>query len=154
MKTAVDIADALDRAGVTLRREFAGKFGPSDPGCSMPEMLRELGLIEMVGLKNSKVRIRATNAELTEFDWITNLVRAVIHGDERLPDRMLLWRKAGMLRDERGKWIDRKQKAIARDLGVHRHTVRHRLTALYVELSNSTKLIVRIRHIPTEQVAA
>lgn len=152
MKTAVEIAEALDRAGQTLRRNFAGKFGPRDPGCCIPEVVRELGLIEMVDLKATKPRIQATNAQLTEFDWVTNLVRDVLAGPARASDRYLIFRKAGMMKKD-GKWMDRKQKSLAKEFGVHRHTIRHRLTALYVELSNSTKL-VRKRHIPEARIQA
>jgi hypothetical protein len=153
MKTAFEIAEMLDRAGYTLRREFSGKFGPSDPGCCIPEVIRELGLIEMVDLKTSQPRIRATNAQLTEFDWVTNLVRRVLAGPARASDRYLIFRKAGMVRLPNGKWAERKQKALAREFGVHRHTIRHRLTALYVELSNGTKLIQKDR-VPDAQIAA
>lgn len=154
MKSALQIAEMLDNAGVTLRREFAGKGGPAQPGSAMPEVAAELGLIDMVGMKNTRAIIRATNADLTEFDYITALVCAVCHGDERKDDRMLLWRKAGMLRDRDGKWLNRKQKAIARDLGVHRNTVTNRLTALYVELSNSTRIFVHNRVVQNAQIAA
>jgi hypothetical protein len=142
MKTALQIEELLENAGVTLRREFIGKGGPAEPGSAMPEVAADLGLIDMVGMQNTRAIIRATNADLTEFDYITKLVCAVCHGDARKADRMLLWRKAGMLRDKDGKWLNRKQKAIARDLGVHRNTITNRLLSLYVELSNSTRLFV------------
>jgi len=153
MKTALEIAEALDRAGQTLRRNFSGKFGPRDPGCCIPEVVRELGLIEMVDLKATKPRIQATNAQLTEFDWVTNLVRRVLAGPSRASDRYLIFRKAGMVRLPNGKWADRKQKALAQEFGVHRNTIRHRLTALYVELSNGTKLVQK-RHVQAGEIRA
>ena len=127
MKTALEIAEALDEAGHTLRRLSVSGGFPAGHKSNWPETLRELGLIEMLDLKTEVRKSPPTAAAISRFDKL----HAIIAASDLTPDeRRLLWWRAGCIPGKRRSW-----KVIARHFGICTRTAQRHYLAHCIQLA-------------------
>lgn len=131
MKTALEIAEALDEAGHTLRRLSASGGFPAGHKSNWPETMRELGLIEMVDLKTEVRKSPPTAKAISNFDKL----HAIIAASTLTPDeRRLLWWRAGCIPGHRRSW-----KHIARHFGMCVRTAQRHYLAHCIQLAEISR---------------
>ena len=127
MKTTLEIANALDEAGYTLRRLSVSGGFPAGHKSNWPETLRELGLIEMLDLKTEVRKSPPTAKAISNFDRL----HALIAEAELTPDeRRLMWMRAGCIPGKRRSW-----KAIGHEFHCDKSTAWRRYVAILTQLS-------------------
>jgi hypothetical protein len=127
MKTALEIANALEEAGHTLRRLSVSGGFPKGYKSNWPETMRELGLIEMLDLKTEVRKSPPTARAISEFDKLHALIaEAALTPDER----RLMWMRAGCIPGKRRSW-----KVIGHEFKCDKSTAWRRYVAILQQLS-------------------
>lgn len=127
MKTAIEIANALDEAGYTLRRLSVSGGFPAGHKSNWPETLRELGLIEMLELRTEVRKSPPSAKAISEFDRIHALIA---QADLTPDDRRMMWMRAGCIPGMRRSW-----KAIGHAFHCDKSTAWRRYVVILAQLS-------------------
>jgi hypothetical protein len=135
MKTTLEIADALDEAGYTLRRLSASGGFPAGYKSNWPETLRELGLIEMLDLKTEVRKSPPTARAISEFDKLHALIA---QADLTPEERRLMWMRAGCIPGKRRSW-----KAIGHEFRCDKSTAWRRYVVILDQLAKIARKSVQ-----------